>query len=125
MQSELSSLLANLGQSGIDADRTTLLVFFNSECEICHWEMEQLSKQPSMLEKYQLLLTSYEPKDEALQFLEKYNLSQAYLNTAPENVMSSFSGGVPQIFIYQEGSLKKNFKGEAKIDAILNSIEPE
>ena len=38
-------------------------------------------------------------------------------------ITHTIMGGVPQIFIYKDGSLNKHFKGEVKIEAILEVLE--
>ncbi|MEQ8627095.1 hypothetical protein [Ekhidna sp.] len=124
-QNNLSSVLANLGAIGVEPNKATILVYFNSECEICHWEMKHIAEHLVKLERYQLILTSFEPEDEAIEFLEKHGLTEFYIKSTPKKVMSTFSGGVPQLFVYDKGKLKKNFKGEVKIEAILNSIESQ
>jgi hypothetical protein len=70
-----------------------------------------------------LLLASFEPQNEAIQFLKEHNLAEHYVNVNPDLLTSTIMGGVPQTFIYKNGELQKHFKGEVKIEAILKVLE--
>lgn len=122
-QSDLALMLNQLGQTESDIKPSTILLFFNSECEHCQWEMEEISNKINEFDQHQLLLVSFEPEQEAIAFLKHYNLSNHYVRSSPEKVIASFSGGVPQTLIYKEGKLVKHFNGEVKIEAILDSIK--
>ncbi|HET8858611.1 hypothetical protein [Marivirga sp.] len=119
----LSSLTNNLGLEIANTDQPTIFMYFNSDCHFCQWEMEQIEKNKEKFQSYQLLLASFEPKSEALYFLQQYNLAHHYVEVNPDSLTSTISGGVPQTFIYENGSLKKHFKGEVKIEAILEVLE--
>lgn len=122
-QEQLSKVYNLLGVSNFDTDKLTVLFYFNSECEHCQWEMTEISKHINSFRNYQLLLISFEPQAQAIQFLDKYNLSKFYLAVKSEKVMFVFTGGVPQTLIYKEGTLAKHFRGEVKIEAILEQLE--
>lgn len=122
-QKDLSKMLDKLERADIKIPSSSVLIFFNSECEHCQWEMEQVSKNLDKLKEHQLILSSFEPENEAISFLQNYGLEDFYLKSPPEKVMSAYSGGVPQTFIYKEGKLKRHFKGEVQIEVILNEIE--
>jgi thiol-disulfide isomerase/thioredoxin len=124
-QSDLSIMLSHLGHTDVDVSTYTVLIFFNSECDRCQWEIEEISKNRDQFNKYQLLMASFEPEQEAITFLQQNGLSNYYVKSTPERVMSAFTGGVPQTLIYQNGKLAKHFKGEVKIEAILEALEEE
>ena len=44
-QNDLSEMFDQLGQVGLPIKPSTILIFFNSECEHCQWEMQQISKR--------------------------------------------------------------------------------
>jgi thiol-disulfide isomerase/thioredoxin len=121
-QSELALMLSQLGQININESTSTILIFFNSECEYCQWEMQEIGKNIDKFNQHQLLLVSFEPEQEAITFLNQHGLSDYYIKSKPEKVMASFSGGVPQTLIYQDGKLARHFKGEVKIEAILEAL---
>ena len=121
-QSDLREMLYQLGHADSEVAPFTILIYFNSECEHCQREIHEISKNIGLFDRTQLLLTSFEPQQEAFTFLAQHDLSDLYLRSTPENVIDSFSGGVPQTLIYQEGELIKHFKGEVKVSAILKVI---
>ena len=122
-QNSLSTLLNYIDFNNYFSDQTSLIIYFNSECEFCQSEMQLISSNISSLEDYQILLISHEPKESAFSFLSKHNLSDYYLEIAPEKVMQMFTGGVPQTLIYQKNNLVKHFKGAVKIETIIAEIE--
>ena len=122
-QNDLSQMLNQLRQTDVDIASSTILIFFNSECEHCQWEMEEIGKNIDQFYQHRLMLTSFEPENEAISFLKNHGLSDYYVKSSPEKVMSSFSGGVPQTLIYRKGKLVRHFKGEVKIEAIIKVLE--
>lgn len=121
-QSDLTLILSQLGQTNINESTSTILIFFNSECEHCQWEMQEISKKIDQFSQHQLLLASFEPEQEAIAFLKQHGLSTYFIKSTPEKVIAAFTGGVPQTLIYQNGKLAKHFKGEVKIEAILEAL---
>lgn len=122
VQNSLESIFSKLGIYALETNRTTLIIYFNSECEFCQWEVEEISKHFDEFENVQMAFVSHEPEDEAIQFLKSHNLDQFYLTSRTENVMSTFTGSVPQLFIYKQGKLVNQFKGEVKIELILEAL---
>jgi len=122
-QKSLSALLNFIDFDNYISDTTSIIIYFNSECEFCQSEMQLISSNISSLEYYQILLISHEPKESALSFLSEYNLSDYYLEIAPEKVMQMFNGGIPQTLIYQNDKLVKHFKGTLEIETLLAEIE--
>ena len=119
----LSSLTIKLDLNKASTDQPTIFMYFNSDCHFCQWEMKEIGENIKKFQKYQLLLASFEPKAEALDFLQQYNLAQYYVEVDPDSLTNTIRGGVPQIFIYRNGILQKHFKGEVKIEAILEVLE--
>ena len=119
----LSAMFRSLGIDAATPAGVSMLLYFNSECEHCQWEVKQLSENIDQFADVNLAMVSLEPTDSAYQFLKKHSLEQYFIETNPENIMKTFSGGVPQIFIYEEGELRKKFKGEVKIEVLLEAIE--
>jgi thiol-disulfide isomerase/thioredoxin len=119
----LNSLTNNLGLNKANTDQPTIFMYFNSDCHFCQWEMKEIGENIEKFQNYQLLLASFEPKAEALDFLQQYNLAQHYAEVNPDSLTNTITGVVPQTFIYENGLLQKHFKGEVKIGAILEVLE--
>ena len=116
-------LFENLGLQGITIEESTMVVYFNSECEHCQWEIEKLSSNLDLFVNTQLIFVSSEPESQAIDYLSKYNLEFAYVNTNSENIINTFTGGVPQIFIYENEQLKKHFVGESEAVLIVEFLK--
>ena len=89
MQGNLTEMLNQLGQADLHIEPSTILIFFNSECEHCQWEIEEISKKIIEFNQHQLLLTSFEPEQEAIAFLNQHGLSNHYIKSTPSKVMRS------------------------------------
>lgn len=115
-------MFISLGLEASVLSEKTMLIYFNSECEHCQWEVKQFSENINQFQDVNLAFVSLEPSDSAYQFLEKHSLQQYFIETHPENIMKTFSGGVPQVFIYEGDELKEKFRGEVKIEKLLEAI---
>ena len=122
-QSDLTEMLHQLGQTDMEVVRYTVLIFFNSECEYCQWEMQEISKNVNQFSQHQLLLASFEPENQVIAFLNQHSLAEFYIKSNSEKVMSAFTDGVPQTLIYRKEKLIRHFKGEVKIEAILENLK--
>ncbi|MBX2901447.1 MAG: redoxin domain-containing protein [Cyclobacteriaceae bacterium] len=103
--------------------KPVVLVLFNSTCEHCQYELGQIKEQIADFNQVELVFLSSEPiavtKHVAASFKPTANVDFVKIN--PENVYENF-GTVryPTILIYNAaGKLVKEFKGETKIEAIL------
>ncbi|MEM9389001.1 MAG: hypothetical protein AAGA02_00930 [Bacteroidota bacterium] len=124
-QNQLSRLFSSLDLAIENVNDPAIIVYFNSECEHCQSEIKSIVKKINSFESHQLFFISHEPQTQALEFLKNYNLEENYIISNPEKVMNAFSGGVPQTLIYSNGLLKKHFKGEVSVEAVLNAINDD
>ena len=118
----LQSMFKSLNIEVEAKEGKTLLMYFNSECDHCKWEVKQLSENINQFSGVNIALVSLEEADNTRQFLAKHSLEQYFIQTRPEDIMATFSGGVPQLFIYEGNELKKKFKGEVKMNVLLEAI---
>lgn len=100
--------------------KPTLLIYMNSECEHCQWQLRELVKIEKELESVQVILVSIEPLDSLHNFLAGIPFQKAELfkpcEIPPEKVREVFgSTGTPQVFIYMENQLVKHFTGEVRV----------
>ncbi len=122
-QQTLSLIGEKLGMETLDSQKPAVLIYFNSECHFCQYEVKEISKNLSKFKQYQLGFMSFEPEIKAKNFLKEYGLQAFYLSVDENRLTTHIMGGVPQVFIYDDNSLKKHFKGEVKIEAILKVLE--
>ncbi len=123
LSDSLTEILESLKIDAKVPEGKTMLIYFNSECQHCQWEIQELGENIAQFSSANIALVSLEPSDSAIQFLKKHSLQQYFVKTNPEHIMSTFSGGVPQIFIYQGDKLQKKFRGEVKVEALLEALK--
>jgi len=106
-----------------------VLVFFNSECILCQNEALEISRNLPLLSNTTILLISSEPIDTIKAFAELYGLrnqpSVTFAKINSKDVFGTFgSVSIPHIFIYgKDRKLIKEFKGETKVEAILQYLK--
>jgi hypothetical protein len=107
------------------SDRKKILVYFNSTCDNCQHEIEEIIKNKKSFEESDIVFMSSESISAIKSFVEK-NYSSNLINIkftkiSVEHAYQAFGDSrVPQIFIYaSDGALIKQFLGETKVDAIL------
>jgi thiol-disulfide isomerase/thioredoxin len=112
----------------VDYANPILLVHFNSECEHCQYELAELSRNLNALQHATVLLMSSEniavikKTAQDLGFVNTPNVN--FLKINRENVFENFGSlSTPHVFIYgKDRKLIKEFKGETKIEAILQYL---
>lgn len=105
-----------------------ILVYFNSECEHCQYELSEIRKNINLFEDNSIVLLSSENiasiKKTSFDF-ELANVPNVYfVKINPGDVYKTMGTvSFPHIFIYgKDHKLIKEFKGKAKIEAILKYI---
>jgi hypothetical protein len=112
----------------VDSANPILLVHFNSECEHCQYELAELSKNLDALQHATILLMSTENIAVIKKTAQNFGLVNTqnikFLKINRDNVFENFGPlSTPHILIYNEDSkLVKEFKGETKIEAILQYL---
>jgi thiol-disulfide isomerase/thioredoxin len=111
-----------INQSSLQKNTPTIFIHFNSTCEHCQYEAQEIYKHKDLLANCQILMVSEETKENIEAFKNRYKPSEiSNLKVLQSNFSKYFVGsGIPDIFIYDaKGNLKKRFRGETKIEAIL------
>lgn len=111
----------------IENGKQCLIIYFNSECENCQIEAEQMSINIDKFKNCQILMISYEPIEKIRAFREKYKLSHqsvTFLKDSGFQFEDAFkNSSIPITFIYNKNKeLVKQFKGEVKIETLLNYL---
>ena len=108
--------------------KPTLIILFNSECEHCQYEAEQLQKRHYEFVETNIYMLTTETPARAYRFARHYgldSLAMVHVGTlTQEEAYKAFGPStVPHVFIYNsDGQLRKEFKGETKIDALLSQL---
>ena len=123
----------NGGQTYIDGfnpEQPTVIVYFHPECEHCQYEASEIGKQPEIFKKANMIMITPDDSTKRVEaFAIKYRLWEvdnlAILLDRKNQFKNQFGASViPSVFIYGSNKkLLKMYKGETKIDAIINSID--
>ena len=111
------------------SSKPTLIILFNPDCEHCQYEAEQLQKRHREFAHASVCLLTTETPARAQAFARQYGLdtlAMMHVGTLPreESYRTFGPTSVPHIFIYgADGNLRKEFKGETKIDALLPHLK--
>lgn len=108
------------------ANNNIILIYFNSECEHCQNELGEIEQSVNDFDGIEVVLMSSEQISKIKSIQVRYNLANKsnfhFVNINPESLSDNFGSlSVPHIFVYgSDGKLRKEFKGETKIEAILS-----
>lgn len=104
-----------------------ILILFNSECEHCTYEAKAIREDISSFKDVTLIFLSMESLEKVIGFSRVASLDGVdrvtFGHVEPDKLESVFKNvRYPNIFLYNDdGSLIKEFKGETKIDLILEA----
>jgi thioredoxin-related protein len=115
-------------QFQMTSGRPILLFFFNSQCEHCQYELTELKKNLSSFEAVSVLLMSSENIATIKEAAQKFELAASpnaeFVKINRDDVFDNYGSlSVPHLFLYgADRKLIKEFKGETKIEAILQYL---
>ena len=113
----------------LQKNKKTLLLFFNTTCEHCQYETEQIIKNKTAFEVCNTLFVSNQSLPEIKSFDGIYHIlnlpSLTLLRDSLDNSKRGFGvSSIPSSFIYDvNGKLVTSFKGEVKIEAIIAALK--
>jgi len=106
-----------------------VLVWFNTDCEHCQYEVQEFGKNPVSFSHTQILMVSGESLSDIRKFGKTYGVDTlGYLklmNCDYQVFFNTFgTTSVPSLFIYSpEGKLLKQYNGETKFEAITKYLK--
>jgi peroxiredoxin len=110
-------------------DTPKVFLYFNSECEHCQSEAEQIRDNVEKFANVQLVFISFEKPDKIVAFATKYKLNHYDNITFLCDSKVSFSitfdvKSLPTIVIYDKNKkLLEKIKGQVKVETILKKIK--
>lgn len=126
---DLNGIPIQLNEITFSKPKPIVLILFNSECEYCRYEAMSISDNIDQLDEAMIVFISAEEIDAIRSFGETYSLLE-HANIIcgqvdyPKLIAIFKSVSYPNIFIYgKDGHLVKEFKGETKVEAILNVVK--
>lgn len=112
-------------------DKPTVFLYFNSECEHCQSEAEQIRDNVEKFSKAQLVFISFEEPKKMTAFATKYKLigydNISFLSDSKASFATTFDvNSLPTVVIYDKNKkLVAKIKGEVKIEKVISLLTPE
>jgi len=112
----------------LSSNRKTIVVYFDSGCDHCQYELDQIFINRNSFKDTDIILMSSELISTIKRFAERnYPRDLANIRFTKINQDEAYetfgSLAVPQIFIYgTDGILIREFKGETKLDLVLKYL---
>lgn len=106
-----------------------VILYFHPNCEHCQYEATQLVNHKEDFKAAQLIMISIAPVNEIKTFFTTYQLNQLPNLTILSDKEVQFehyfgSAILPTVLIYsKDWQLKNKYKGEIKIEAIINCLK--
>ena len=106
-----------------------LVIYFNTTCDHCQYEAQEIHKNKEKFSKTQILFVSDEPTKDLQAFQTQYKLSELPNLSILEDKNKAFGKSfgitsIPSIFVYDANkNLKKHLQGGIKIELILKTLE--
>ena len=103
-------------------------MIFSPDCEHCQHETEQLLANIDKFKNAQILMITYLPYNEMIDFYKNYKIANYPEITVARDTKFFFPvffkvRNLPSIFVYdKKGNFKKNFEGSVKIDSIAEAL---
>ncbi len=113
----------------LEQNKATIFIYFNSECDYCQHEAENIAENLHLFKEVQILFVSAEPIITIKAFAENYNLNKSnsvkFLYDNTDTFATKFdANSIPYILIYNVNKeLVKKQKGQLKTTAILKTLE--
>ncbi|MCF8359007.1 MAG: peroxiredoxin family protein [Prolixibacteraceae bacterium] len=110
-------------------DEVKLLIYFNTHCDFCQFEMEELSKRLPEFENTEIILVSAESIDSIKFFMQTlgfYSYPSAGAYHCPYDTLNKYFGqlSAPTTFVYNtKNKLIKRLDGAARIDDLLQVVQ--
>ncbi len=109
--------------------KSILVIYFNTTCDHCQYEAQEIYKNKEKFSKTQILFVSDEPTTVLQAFQMQYKLTELPNLSILEDKDRSFGKSfgitsIPSIFVYDANkNLKKHLQGGVKIELILKTLE--
>jgi peroxiredoxin len=121
--------LANGNKTNIhDIEEKSVIILFQPDCDHCQHEAEDIEKNISAFEGYQLFFVSSYPMEMIQKFAADYKLavhpSIHFAQASVNDILNKFRPtSAPAIYIYSKGGkLKKSFSGQTDVKLIINEL---
>jgi thiol-disulfide isomerase/thioredoxin len=111
-------------RDNLQKKKPVVFIIFSPDCEHCQHETEALLANIDKFKNTQIVMITYLPYEEMIQFYKKYKIADYPQITMARDTKFFFPvffkvRNLPSIFVYdKKGDFKKNFEGSVKIDSV-------
>ena len=115
-------------KSNLKVNSPTVLIYFNSSCDLCQYEAQSISDNLRQFKNVQFVFVSTEPISIIQEFAEQYQLNNQQNITFLHDNLSIFSSqlgtnSIPYLLIYdKDQKLIKKHKGQLNAKGILRIL---
>ena len=107
----------------------TIIMYFSPDCDHCKHQWSDMEKRMKDLKKYQIIMITYQPFEEMVQFIKEYEIAR-YPNikvgrdtkfTLPPfyHIQS-----LPYLALYnKKGNLVNTWQGNVAVDVLLKALQ--
>lgn len=118
----------SFSKDDLEKKKPVVFMIFSPDCEHCQHETEALLANIEKFKGAQIVMITYLPYNEMIQFYKNYKIADYPQITMARDTKFFFPvffkiRNLPSIFVYdKKGDFKKSFEGSVKIDAIAEQL---
>ena len=116
-------------RENLTSGKPVMVMYFNPGCDHCQHQMEDMIEHKDALKEVQIVMATYAPLDELIEFIGKYKLAEfpnIKVGRDTKYMLQPFFkiGGLPyQAFYEADAKLITTYEGNVKIDTMLNAFK--
>jgi len=115
-------------QNSLKRNVPALFLYFDPECETCHWEFKQIKSNQNDFHNSQIIFFTTQPADTIIHFLNsiafKPSSNMIFLIDSQAELLKTIEiKGPPTSLIYNKnGELIKRFDGPVKVETLIKYL---
>lgn len=120
---------SNFSNKDLKKNTPTIFLYFNSDCDFCNHEAQEIKENIGKLNKFQIIFISFEKQELIKAFSKKHKLDTydniTFIHDAKVTFATTFDvKSLPTIIIYNsKNKLIGKLKGQTKVNNILKKLE--
>ncbi|MBL0135659.1 MAG: redoxin domain-containing protein [Chitinophagaceae bacterium] len=109
--------------------QATMIMYFSPSCDHCIHQIEDMEKRWKEFSSYQLVLATYQPMEELVEFIGKYKMKEQHNIKLGRDTQFMLPGffvikSLPYFAVYdKKGDLVTTFEGNVKVDKLLDALK--
>jgi thiol-disulfide isomerase/thioredoxin len=118
----------HLTKDKIDQKRNTIIMYFSPDCSHCQHQTEEMIKGMDSLKEVQIVMATYLPFEEMVDFYKKYQLAK-YPNIKLGRDVKFFlppyyrMKSLPYLALYKKGSLVTTYEGNQTVTTLVEAFD--